>query len=873
MREHRAADGPAPSLRARLAELVFERTGGESSASNSDSDFGSPVAGRDAEDFSEGSIDAAGPGGVADTAADDDGTSGSNGVDRRSRTDLVEGFVAAVDRCADGDLSVRVDVPEDPEMAPLAESLNRLFAEWHEAMAGVDVFTEQVAASTERVAGSVADGREASRTVAESVDDIARGATEQSESIGAVADEMRDLSATVEEVASSADEIAAATDDAAARGRRTRDAAEEAIDGLDAIDEQTRRTVSQVESLNGLIDEITGVVTRISDIADQTNILALNASIEAARADEAGAGFAVVAEEVKTLAEETAEATEDIEAAIDEIRAQSAETVEGIGEARERVAAESGTIEEALGSLDRIVEDVTETNASVREISDATDSQAATAQEVVGQTDEVGAISEETAAGATTVASSARRQTTSLSEAMTSVNALAEQADVLRATLDGYDLDGATATTAATSRTAVDFWHGMSGSKAILLEEFAAEFNESNPDVRVEMSPKGSYRGAFEATMAAARSGSPPTVAQVFEVGTQRALDSGVFTPVESVLPSEASTDDLVPAIANYYRDDGTLWSMPFNSSNPVLYYNAEAFERAGLDPENPPETFDELTAAAERVVERGVADYGATWANYGWFLEQWFAAAGRTLVDAENGRSGRATTSNLTSDTGERVLRWWADLARSGLLFDAGIEARGKAREAFLDGDAAMLVDSSSTTLSVVEGAEERGFTAAVGKFPAPGEREGVVVGGASLWVAEDAPAREQEAAGRFLAWLTEPEQQRRWHQRTGYFPVHADAERMLRREGWFDEHPAFAVAFEQLNETRDSPATRGARIGPFSTVRSIVSEGVSELVAGREVERTLREMDEQVTYRLSEYAGAEARSGPGARSDGESR
>ncbi|ADQ69415.1 methyl-accepting chemotaxis protein [Halogeometricum borinquense DSM 11551] len=829
MRDNHGTSAPEPSLRERLAARVFKRDTGESSAQETErvgTDGGSVVS----------------PDATTDATTDDSSPKAA----------LAEEFTAAVNQFTDGDLSVRVDVPDDPEMAQLAESLNDLFAELHGTMADVDVFAKQVSASTESVVDSVEDSRSASRNVSDSVDDIAEGATQQSESIDEVANEMRNLSATVEEVASSADEIASSTSDAATRGQQARDAAEEAIDGLDAIDEQTQRTVSQVDSLNELIDDITGVVTQISEIAEQTNILALNASIEAARANEAGAGFAVVADEVKSLATETQEATEDIEAAIEEIRAQSEETVEGITEARERVATESETIEEALGSLDEMVEDVQETNASVQEISDATDSQATTAQEVVGQADEVGAISEETAAQATTVVKSARRQTTSLSEAMTNVNALAEQADVLQETLDEYDL-GKAETVAG--KTIVQFWHAMSGSKAILMESFAEEFNDEHDDIHVHMSPKGNYRGTFDATMAAARSGSPPTVAQLFEIGTKRALDSGVFTPVESVLPAETSTSDLVPSIANYYRDDGTLWSLPFNSSNPVLYYNADAFERAGLDPSNPPETFDDLTQAAEKVVESGAAEYGATWANYSWFIEQWFATAGETLVDASNGRDGTATTANLSSDTGETIFRWWSDLARTGLLFDPGIEARGRAREAFLDGDAAMLVDSSSNTLSVVEGADERGFNASVGKFPAPGTQEGVVVGGASLWVADDVPAREQEAAGRFLAWLTEPEQQRRWHQQTGYFPVHGDAERMLRRDGWFEEHPEFAVAFEQLNESQDTPATCGARIGPFSTVRTIISEGLSELIEGREVERVLEEMNEQVEYRLSEY------------------
>ncbi|WP_396611706.1 extracellular solute-binding protein [Haloferax sp. S1W] len=766
----------------------------------------------------------------------------------------LDAFSEAIEQCIEGDLTVRVEVPDDPELARHARLLNQLFDEWQTTIRSVDSFADQVSASTQIVSDAVGDSRSESRTVAESVDDIAAGAQRQSESVEEVADEMRNLSATIEEVAASADEIRHSTDEAVSRGGQGKRAAEEALRELAVISEQTSGTVERVGELDERIDEITGIATQISDIAEQTNILALNASIEAARAGEAGEGFAVVANEVKSLAEETQAATDDIEATLETIRAQSEETVEDITDTSGRLEEGHETIEDALLALDGVVEDLEQTNSSLHEISDATDSQAATSQEVVSQADDVGAISDETATLASDVAGSARRQTVSLSEAMTKINTLSEQADDLQDSIDDYQLHSTT----GAGQTVVQFWHGMTGETALVLESLVEEFNTEHDGVRVETAAKGSYRGTFDATMAAAQSGTPPTIAQLYEVGTQRALDSGAFTPVESVLPDAASVSSLVPELANYYRHDGTLWSMPFNSSNPVLYYNADAFERAGLDPDSPPETFDSLTRMAATAKTNGNAQYGATWANYSWFVEQWFATAGACLFDADNGRSGTARTSNLDGEVATRVFEWWRDLEQNGLLYNSGVEARGAAREAFLDGRAAMLIDSSSSAMSIIQGADERGFTASVGKFPAPGSRSGVVVGGASLWVADEATDRQQAAAGAFISWLTQPEQQYRWHRHTGYFPVHRQTKTLLRQDGWFDERPGFEVAFEQLAESEDTPATRGARIGPFSTVRTIISEGLSELFAGRELEPVLATMDDQITTRLREYDSA---------------
>ena len=236
------------------------------------------------------------------------------------------------------------------------------------------------------------------------------------------------------------------------------------------------------------------------------------------------------------------------------------------------------------------------------------------------------------------------------------------------------------------------------------------------------------------------------------------------------------------------------------------------------------------MTRAAEQLVD-GHIDYGITFANYSWFVEQWFAEADELLVDSENGRASTPTTSNLDGEFGQALFEWWTDIENRGWYLNPGIEARGAAKNAFHEGKAAMLV------------------------------------GGASLWVGEGLPSDVHDAVAEFLTWLTEPEQQKRWHRETGYFPVHEDAIPQLRSEGWFAENPQYETAFTQLTATEDTTATRGAQIGPFDTVRSIIEEGVESIDGVEEVPAALDRIDGKVESTLESYSSRSesARDRPG--------
>ncbi|WP_233740892.1 ABC transporter substrate-binding protein [Halobaculum saliterrae] len=398
----------------------------------------------------------------------------------------------------------------------------------------------------------------------------------------------------------------------------------------------------------------------------------------------------------------------------------------------------------------------------------------------------------------------------------------------------------------------------MGGNLGETVEALASDFNEQSDSVTVETSYKGSYTETLNAVTSAIGAGEAPELAQIVDLGSRLAIDSGAFVPMEEALPSDRiDWSDFQDPVIDYYSFDDTVHSLPFNSSNPIFYYNKDMFEEAGLDPESPPATFEEIRAASETVVSKGVAEQGITFANVSWFPEQWFAEAGEPLVNEQNGRAGDPTEINLDTDVASQIFSWWSDMYDEGLYNHAGVGAWGAAEQAFLNGKTAMWISSTAGVASATAGAEEKGFELGTGYYPTPGQtRTGVVIGGASLWMTRGLSEAKKQGLTDFLLWLSEAEQQAFWHRNTGYFPISNSAVQLLEDEGWFDENPNFQTAFDQLSETESSVATQGWQAGPATEVRTLIQDGyVSMINSDVTIEEKLSSMKSEADTVLREY------------------
>jgi sn-glycerol 3-phosphate transport system substrate-binding protein len=148
--------------------------------------------------------------------------------------------------------------------------------------------------------------------------------------------------------------------------------------------------------------------------------------------------------------------------------------------------------------------------------------------------------------------------------------------------------------------TTIPFWHSMEGELGKEVDSLAQRFNAANPDYKIVPQYKGNYEQSLSAGIAAFRTGNAPALLQVYEVGTATMMASKAIKPVYEVFKEAGINFDesqFVPTVSGYYTDSksGHLLSQPFNSSTPVLYYNKDAFKKAGLDPEQPPKTWQDL--------------------------------------------------------------------------------------------------------------------------------------------------------------------------------------------------------------------------------------------------------------------------------------
>ncbi|WP_079914578.1 ABC transporter substrate-binding protein [Paenibacillus sp. 32352] len=401
----------------------------------------------------------------------------------------------------------------------------------------------------------------------------------------------------------------------------------------------------------------------------------------------------------------------------------------------------------------------------------------------------------------------------------------------------------------------VVWWHSMSGELGKAVDKLVSDFNASQKNVVVEAVFQGTYDESLNKMKASMDSKSGPALIQVYEVGSRFMIDSKAITPMQKFIDQDKyDLSQLEENILNYYKIDGKLNSMPFNTSNPILYYNKDMFKAAGLDPEKPPVTYDDIAKAAKALTRDGKT--GASFAIYGWFMEQFFANQGADLLNNGNGRNGVATESLVNGEAGVKTLSWWKQLVDDKVALNLGRKT-DDTKKAFLAGQIGMTLDSTGSLRGIVDGAQGK-FEVGTAFLPKPADAKdgGVIVGGASLYILNNRSEAEQKGAWEFIKFLAEPKQQAYWHVNTGYFPITKKAYDEQTVKDNLTKYPQLKTAVDQLHATKANTATQGAVMGVFPEARQLTETAIEEALNGKkQPKEALDAAAKEITGKLAAY------------------
>ncbi|KAF0135540.1 MAG: sn-glycerol 3-phosphate transport system substrate-binding protein [Xanthobacteraceae bacterium] len=392
----------------------------------------------------------------------------------------------------------------------------------------------------------------------------------------------------------------------------------------------------------------------------------------------------------------------------------------------------------------------------------------------------------------------------------------------------------------AAAQVEIQWWHAMTGANNEVVNRLAQDFNASQREFRVVPTYKGSYPDTMNAGIAAFRAGNAPHILQVFEVGTATMMAArGAIKPVFQLM-AEANEPFVpsayLPAVAGYYSTSrGEMLSFPFNSSSSVMWYNKDAFRRAGLNPDQPPKTWPEVFEAAKKLRAAGYDKCGFSSAWITWLnLEQFSVWHNVPLASRANGIDGFDTELRFNSPLHVRHLQNLIDLQKDNTFSYSGRTNTGEGR--FTSGECPIFLTSSGFYGNVKANAKFEWANAPMPYYPdAPGAPQNSTLGGASLWVMGGKPAAEYRGVAKFFAFLSQTDRQAKLHTDSGYLPITQAAYEQVKASGFYRENPYLETPILQLNNKPPTENSRGLRLGNMVQMRDVWAEEIEAALSGQ--------------------------------------
>lgn len=387
---------------------------------------------------------------------------------------------------------------------------------------------------------------------------------------------------------------------------------------------------------------------------------------------------------------------------------------------------------------------------------------------------------------------------------------------------------------------------GVAGPLAKIMEDMVADFNSSQDEIEVEAVFAGGYTEALEKARTAFLSGNPPALAVLDAPNLLSLKDIDAIIPLDSYIEQEggkAYTDEFIQAFLEIGKHDGKLWSIPWQRSTPMFYYNKEHFAEAGLDPENPPQTWDEVIEAATKLVKKddkgNVTRWGMELAINFWLFKPLVLQAGGTL-DNEEG-----TKLNIDSPEAREALNYMKTMISQGSM--PAIKQWSETVSDFAAGAASMIYNSTGA-LGYIKSSMKDEFGTA---FLPAGERQVAIEGGGNFFILKTSKEK-QDAAWEVIKWMTKPENTAKWSMGSGYIPVKEAAFEVPVYKAYTDEWPQALTAYKQLTQ---SDMERNMMTHHVNEINKLVNSTLEKILAGGDVDESLKAAQKEADNILKDY------------------
>ena len=337
----------------------------------------------------------------------------------------------------------------------------------------------------------------------------------------------------------------------------------------------------------------------------------------------------------------------------------------------------------------------------------------------------------------------------------------------------------------------------VGGPVTKVIDDMVARFEKENADIKVTAVYAGNYTDTMTKAMTAMKGGQPPQLSVLLSTDVFTLMDENAIVPMDGLVDDKAWFKEFYPAFMANGQIDGKTWSIPFQRSTIVLYWNKDAFKEAGLDPEKPPANWDEMASMAAKLVKKDASGNVTRWGieipttGYAYWMLQALAIENGQKLMNEPG-----TEVYLTAPKTVAALDYWVDLSRKEAVMPKGSIDWATLRTDFLEGKTVMMWHTTGNLTAVKDGAK---FNFGVAMLPAK-ERRGSPTGGGSFYIFKSATPEQQKAAVKFIKWMTAPERAAEWSIKTGYVAVSPAAYKTPTMEAYAKSFPQATVARDQL-------------------------------------------------------------------------